>query len=191
MQGYVLTERGKLLVAMLIVLLLVLPSLIFVIWSVSKNNPDEEGNTPTGSYQNGSEAPGSDASASASKDSYGQDGDNPNSDIPQISSGSSINPVLFDLDEGKMSFLFNPDKHNNLDSDTTAAIGFLLTSPKNTEDTIFAVEIPQLTDEKTAIVTTAVLNAFELNNVSVNDVIFFVYQPEPDLEDCKINISLR
>ena len=45
MQRYVLTERGKLLIAMFIVFFIVLPSIVIVVWAVTRevipNDPDQ------------------------------------------------------------------------------------------------------------------------------------------------------
>ena len=169
---YVLTERGKLLVAMLIVLFLLLPSVILVIYTTMRDR------TPDDSYDNGG---------------IHQNGNNPASssggDEQNALDSSLAGPIAFDLEAGTMSFIFTPDLQVALDVFTIATIGDLLTSPQNTTGSKVAVEIPQMADEKTAILTNAVVHAFSIHDVPLTDVVFFVYQQETDTRTVKVNIS--
>jgi len=157
-RGYVLTERGKLLVAMLIVLFLILPSIIFVVYASTQNTQPEE--------------PPTDSSVAQP---------------PPINNDSAS----LDINAGKMTFLYAPDSQTTLDENTSSMIGQLLTSTKNTPDSKIAVEIPQLTDEETAVLTTVILNTFINHDVSLSDIVFYVYRPESDTEPFKINISFN
>ena len=172
MQRYVLTERGKLLVAMLIVLLLVLPAvIIFVRSSPETNAKDEPGPKTTPDLIQLLPAPADNDSAS---------GDT-----------SSNNPVNIDINAGNMFFMFSPESQTALDSNTTSAIGQLLTSPKNTEASKIAVEIPQLSDDETAVLTSAITNALNVHGVQLTDIIFFVYQPDQDIKTYKVNMFFQ
>jgi len=167
-QRYVLTERGKLLVAMLIVLLLVLPAIIiFVRSSPETNNWDEP--VPKSTPDLIQLLPAA----------------------PENSNSDSNNPVNIDLDAGNMFFMFSPETQTTLDSNTTSAIGQLLTSPKNTDTSKIAVEIPQLSDDEAAVLTTAITNALSTHGVPLTDVVFFVYQPDQDIKTYKINIAFQ
>jgi len=168
MQRYVLTERGKLLVATLIVLLLILPPVILVIRS-SQNDSSQDAEQPKTTPDLIQYLP------------------TPDSNEP-VSSDTSI---TMDVNEGIMTFLFSPELQTTLDENTASAIGQLLTSPKNTNGAKLAVEIPQLADDKTAVITTAILNTLNSHEVPLSDIIFFVYQPDTDIKEFKINISFQ
>lgn len=161
MRGYVLTERGKLLVAMLIVLLLIVPSVLIVVWLSSRDNTpnDDEANNPDSSQ---------DSSASDNR-----------------------NMVSFDLSAGLMTFLFSPGSQSSIDDYTAVRIGDLLKSPHNTDTSIIAVEMPLLSDDEAAILTNAIIDAFGKNNISMSDVVFYVYHPETSSSSYEVNISFR
>jgi len=175
-QRYSLTERGKLLVAMLVVLFIVLPSIIIIILITTRDTtrditpPISE---PPGDVQQSSvEAGGTD------------------SDLEDLDS-SLTGPVEYDIEAGTLTFLYTPDQQTSIDSETNSLIGQLLTSPKNTDESKIAVEIPQLPDEETSKLTTVILNAFITHNVSVNDIVFFVYPPQSGAKTYEINVSFN
>ena len=172
MQRYVLTERGKLLVAMIIVLFLILPPVILVIRS-SQNDASQDAEQPKPTPDLIQYLPTPDNSKPVSSDS------------------SYDSSIAMDLNEGIMTFLFSPEMQTSLDEDTTTAIGQLLTSPKNTGDAKLAVEIPQISDAETAVITSAILNVFSSHSIPLSDIIFFVYQPDEDIKTFKINISFQ
>ena len=190
MRGYVLTERGKLLIAMLVVIFLIVPSIIIVVYTSTRNTlPDESLNTSNGQHQG---VPGTDTTE---QNPEGTDETTPavsNDNTGTVSPGSSLTgSATLDIDDGKMTFLFAPSLQTTLEDNTSSTIGQLLLSPKNTEDAKIAVEIPQLPDEDTAVLTTVILNAFITHDVSLSDIVFFVYQPESDEEPFEINISFK
>ncbi|MCL2628360.1 MAG: hypothetical protein FWD44_06675 [Oscillospiraceae bacterium] len=103
----------------------------------------------------------------------------------------SSNLVDFNLNAGVMTFLFSPGQQSALDENIISLIAELLNSPQNTAEAKIAVEIPQLGDENTAVITNAVIAALEALEVSINDITFFVYMIETKTEDYEINISFR
>jgi len=180
-RGYVLTERGKLLVAMLIVLLIVLPTIIITVWAVSREMPPSEPTT-------GSDETVQNDSSLASPEPVGD----PTSDAPSTSQEAPDNDtVAFDYSAGTMTFQFAPDSQTELNDSTVAKINELLTSPKNTNDAQIAVEIPQLPDEETAALTNAIITAFADLEVSLSKVVFFVYTPDSGISTFDVNISFR
>jgi len=169
---YILTERGKLFIAVLVIFFLIQPSLILFIWAL---NRDAQPNEPPP-----------------------QSSPNPIQVSPDSGSGGSesVDPALsglraFDFDNGEMTFLFTPDIQAALDDNITLMLGELLTSPVNTGDKKIAVDIPQLPDDDTAILTAAILVAFSTYEVPLHDIVFFVYRPESDAKTFEINISFR
>jgi len=190
-QRYVLTKRGKILVVALAMILIILPSLMLLsrvlIW-----------NTPSNGSIDGSNAvlqSGADSSAPglASEAAHGSQQDilNDNNTGPASINPSLAGPIAFDIDAGTMTFLYTPSLQSALDDETASLIGQLLTSPQNSNDSNIAVEIPQLPEDDTAVLTTVILNAFINYNVPLSDITFFVYQPEPDAETYEINISIK
>ena len=192
MQRYVLTERGKFLVAILvIVFFLLLPATIIAIWALTRETETTDLPPDTnGIYQN--------STGSFSPEPPPEDTPDPLLNLPDDDNNESTHPdtslndlVAFDLEAGTMTFLFTPNQQDTLDSNIDTKLGELLTSPKNTNDAKIAVEIPQLSDNDTAILTTAILNAFNNHNVPLNDIVFFVYRPEPDISAFEVNISFQ
>ena len=190
MQRYILTERGKFLVAIfVIVFFLLLPTLIFAVWVLTRGAASTDLPPETsGVHQNGissfSPEPSPENTPDSSLTLPNDDNTGPSSIAPSLDG-----QIVFDLNAGVMTFLFTPDLQDTLDSDTDTKLGELLTSPKNTTDAKIAVEIPQLPDTETAILTTAILNAFNKHEVPLSDIIFFVYQTVPDAQTFEIKIS--
>ena len=183
MQNYILTERGKLLVAAIITFFLILPSLILVIWvlpRVSSSNESKHGSNE--GHHNGS-------SLSDPDSPQGSPGNNANgSDTPDP---SLTGMRSFDFDEGIMTFLYTPELQNALDDNITFMIGELITSPKKTDETKFSVEIPQLPDGETATLTTAIINAFNSHGIKIGDIVFYVYPLIPGEQTFEIKMSIQ
>jgi len=172
-QRYVLTERGKLLVATLIVLFLILPPVIILSIRTTSGDGVSDGAAPKATPDLVQHIP-------------------PIEDDKPTTNNPSLNgTVTVDLDSGNMVFMFTPQTQTALDSDTTSLIGQLLTSPKNTAGSKIAVEIPQLPDDEAVILTTAIINALSTHGVLLSDIIFFIYQPDAGIKTFKVNISFQ
>ena len=165
MQRYVLTERGKLLVAMFIVLLLILPSVIIVILMSNKDSA-------SGGSKNNS-----------INDSVPLNTPDLTQFLPYLTG-----PIALDVDEGIMTFLFTPNSQTELDDESFSMLGELLKSPQNTNSSTLAVEIPLLSDEETAVVTAAVIDAFNKYSVPLSKIIFYVYHPESNIQTYEITM---
>ena len=173
MQRYVLTERGKLLVATLIVLVLILPPVIILGIRTSSGDDASDGAAPKTTPDLIQHIP--------------PIGDNePTTGDPSLNGTATI-----DLDSGNMTFMFTPETQTFLDGDSISMIGQLLTSPKNTAGSKMAVEIPQLPDDEAVILTTAIINALSTHGVLLSDIIFLIYQPDAGIKTFKINISFQ
>jgi hypothetical protein len=192
MQRYILTERGKFLVAILvIVIFLLLPAMIIAIWALTREAETTHLPPDTnGIYQNGT--------GSFSPEPPPIDTPDPSLNLPNDDNNESTHPdtslddlVAFDLEAGTMTFLFTPNQQDALDSNVDTKLGELLTSLKNTNNAKIAVDIPQLPDTDTAILTTAILDAFTKHEVPLGDIVFFVYQPDPDVQTFEIHISFQ
>jgi len=181
MEHYALTGRGKFIVITVIVTtFFILPAIIIAIWALGRDTGQEIDNGLSGVLQNGDSTVVSDPAPESTPDL---------SEIPQIEDNDNDEPmpaaqlpftplVSFDLNAGEMVFLFAPGMQTLLDDNTAYMIGTLLASPKNTDDAIISVEIPQLPDDETITLTTAITNTFTELEIPLSDIVFFVYHPE-------------
>ena len=193
MRNYALTERGKMLVAVLFMFILIMPSLILVIWLFSRDTTSNESpHGSTGIHQNENGLTASEPTPEVIPDpdpaqvSSTEDNSEPVSLDPSLAG-----PEVFDFSAGFLTFLFTPDIQTTLDDNTISILGALLASAQNTDDSMIAVEIPQLPDDNTAIITNAIISAFNAYEVPLSDIVFFVYQPEPDVQTYLITISFE
>ena len=171
MQRYVLTDRGKLLIAMLIILFIILMSVIIIGQSLMRFKSSNE-------------------SIDGSNDIH-QNKTDPVSPEPDLENATDEEqaPQNNGIDIETMSFRFSPGLQTDLDDETVTKLGQFLMSSKNTKDSKISVEIPLLADDDTAVITTAIINAFNIYEVPLSDIVFFVYQPEPATETFEINMS--
>jgi len=118
-------------------------------------------------------------------------------DTPQSADGEMSgdqlqeNPEDFDFSDGVMKFMFTPSTQTSLDENTIAMLGAFLTSPQNTENAKIAVEIPQLPDAESNIITTAVINALTNFEVPLSKIIFYVYQAPSGMESYELKIMTQ
>jgi len=190
-QRYVLTERGKFLVAILVIVIFVIPGAILATWALTQEKKSNEAPPDlNGIHQNGT---GSVSPAPSPENTPDPISDLQNDDnLGQTSLDPSITgPTTFDLDSGTMTFLFTPEQQDTLDDNTVSKIGELLASPKNTNDAKIVVEVPHLPYNETLIMTDAIINAFAANAVSQSNIGFTVYLPEVDTSTFEINISFK
>jgi len=174
-QRYILTERGKWIIAMFVVVLIVLPVIIVIISMVTRNsiqNDQYHGINGLSQTENGSVSTGQPSEA------------------PANSSQTVPNDGL-DIQAGVLTFMFTPSVQTSFDENTISLIGELLTSPKNTDDAQIAVVIPQLTDADAMTLTTAVSDAFTAYNVPLSRIVFYVNTPEPNTESHELTIRLQ
>ena len=188
MQGYELTGRGKVLIAVILVILVA----ALIIWGSSLiTTPDEPPHDTDAIHQNdtGTAQPESEPepeTVTGGAPSL-QNGDNEEPDEPSLS-----DVTVFDIETGILTFQFAPDTQTTLDEGTVLLIGELLTSPQYTAASVFAVEIPHLSDEDdTARLTTAILEAFKTLDIPLGKIVFFVYQPQSDTGTFEIRILLK
>jgi len=167
---YVLTERGKFVVAMLVAFSLILLSLVLALVAIARNNSDKQ---PDGNA--------SGEHGNINGDYNGEDSSNP----------SVTRLIDFNIDSGVMSIQLPVDLPEALEDNIILLIADLLESPRNTENTTIGVELPQLSDEDMAKLTDTIINAFALLEVETKDITFFIYQIAPDSRDYIVNISFR
>jgi len=192
-QRYVLTERGKLLIAMLVVLFIILPTILVIVWVVTHREPHDEYHEGSNNIQqDGSLIPSEQSNGHVNPDYSGQDARNNSSAADALQDDAANEVIAFDLSAGTMTFRVTAGMQVSLDASTVSKIGELLTSSQNTTNSKIVVEIPQLSENESRAVTTAITDAFETHEVPLSDIVFFVYSP-PDSHSqiFDINISFR
>jgi len=159
LEGYELTDRGKIVLTLLLVLLLlILPSIVFTYCALTNQQdkpPDDQDAQISDILPSATpppviaESPPPNGGGFSPPETSRPDGDSgpgetgpPDGQGPARPTGSgqgSVNPI-----EGTLSFLFSPDTQDSLDAGTSSMLDEFLGSPKNTPDSAIAVETPRL-----------------------------------------------
>jgi len=198
MYSYELTERGKIIIAIIIVVLVfVLPSVILAInaWSNAappiEDPPRSEAPGPddTPAISNGPLPDGSgfDPAPPPENNDDEQDPYDPPEDPVDPSSEEPVEPIepeeqpeevpeigFVDLDRarGTMKFTFSPDHQIALDEDTISALAEFVTSPRNTARAHISIETPSLSNDDSAIFRAAIADAFSEHGVRSDKLVF-------------------
>ena len=189
MDGFELTERGKIVIAVLLaVLLLLLPSAFLVYKTIAAHqsqpsdtqNPETSGALPPILFEptppvikdsppptGGGFNPPDDPAPSVGSDVTGQD-----PAIPQESAHNSVDPS-----EGTLSIFFSPDHLYEPDAEIKSMIDSFLGSPKNTPNSSIVVEIPQLSDEGTDTLMAAIVSILTGQDVPEQRLSFIMRSP--------------
>jgi len=188
LRRYDLTDRGKIIIAVILVtLIFVIPAIILAAkaWNSSPppddppqtevpgDPPPDISNTPL--PDNGSGVDPNDPP----KTGNGEQGsfDPP---VEQPDDNQEFGPVDIDTSAGTMSFLYAPDLQSTLDTETISMMGDFITSPKNTADSQITVEMPQLSEEETSVLMEAISGAFAEHDVSQNDIKYVISASDPE-----------
>ena len=184
MHEYELTERGKIVIAALIVLLLFVLSgiLMYKAWANQSSAPPADPN----SESHGALSPSPYETPPVISDSppptggvftppvistpsepSGNDvqGSEETPDTPELTKPPDSGLIDCDPSEGTLSFLFSPDRQSELDNEIISAFGDLLSSLNNTRDSMIAVETPPLSDSDTEKLMDAVADAFVAHGI--------------------------
>jgi len=162
---YELTGRGKLVIAMLIVFLIILPLVLIIIWAVTPHEADFD--EPIYNINQNENGPASDDSLPEADLDF-DDNDN----------GFSDDHSIADFDTVTVSF--SPGSQTDFDEDAVLLIGEFLLSELNAGDNGIIVEIPQLSDGEALVLTTALIDVFDGFDVALSRVVFFLYNAEHD-----------
>ena len=208
MNNYELTDRGKIIIAVvLIAILLVLSSVVLSLGYCSgtspPDNPPQTSATPTPGEDDPTisntplPTPGSGVDPSAPTptptptpddpsqggDGNGGNGDGYGDDYPEFG------PVGLNLAEGTMQFIFAPAIQEALDEETTTMLGEFLASPKNTPDAKVQVEMPNLSEDDTEHLLLAVTSAFSNYDINVNEIVYVKNPVEADGSSFEVKLS--
>jgi len=198
MQKYELTERGKIAIAVVLVILLLSLAVVLAIRAWNGSSPFENNGfytvDPDPDDQSISDGPGQngDGDSSGTDDPSGDGNtgekapdDDPGDDPDGTSDGSSGNisgnpsetePVSFNQTAGTLSFSFSPGTQDSLDENVIAKIGDFIASPKNTSGAKIQIEIPQLSSAETTVIKNAVAEAFSGQGVALDNLAWITYR---------------
>jgi len=202
--SYELTERGKIVIAIILVLIfLVLPSTILAVraWSGPPPPPDDSPGTaeplpdppddespdiseplPNGSGFNPHDPPDEESHEEGNGNGASDDYDPP-CELPEFG------PVSLNITEGTMIFAFSPDLQDSLDDDTFLMLEKFLKSPRNLPDAQILVEMPSLSNDDTTILISAINDAFLDHGISLQDLVYLKTQEEPDERFFEVKLS--
>jgi len=198
MYSYELTERGKIIIAIIVVVLLfLLPSVIFAVKALNSAPPPideppqsaapDPGESPAISDGPLPDGSGFDPTPPPDEKDDGQDPYDPTEESVDTPSEEPVEPVepeeqqeevpefgFVDLDvaRGTMKFTFSPDHQIALDEDTISAIADFVTSPRNTARAHISIETPSLLNEDSAIFQTALTDALTQHGVRRDKLVF-------------------
>ena len=201
MYGYELTERGKIMVAIILVLLLLLiPSAILLYTAMSNETspPPDQGSQTSGvpppsifetPPNNGSESsPPPNGGGFNQPDALPSD-DNVNPGGQYPTSPPGLGQPYVDPSEGTLSFFFSPGLQNTIDVETSSMLGIFLSSSKNVPGSLIAVEIPSLSDEHTEKTKSAIVSAFAALGIREQRLSFRTDQDGEATDPFRVNLS--
>ena len=203
MRGYEFTERGKIVIAVVIAipLFIIAITLAVIAWNNSQPPPDDppSHSVPYSPEEDPeiSDKPLPDGSGftphEPSEPDGGEQGEfdpdpDPDSDDSQACVNPEFGPVRVNSSEGTMHFWFSPDRGESLDETTVSMISEFLASPKNTDDAQIVVEMPQLPEEKLSVLINAVIKAFAEHNIPQEALAYSIYQADLDEDAFEVKL---
>jgi len=203
MEGYELTDRGKIvLAAILVVLFLFLPAALMTYCAMtsqaSGDQDDQQPQTssapPTQPHESAppviSQSPPPSGGGfnppdtSSPPDNIETDPPNGQGHSPPPGPGqSSVNPT-----EGTLSFLFSQNSLNKLDDETESMLDVFLSSPKNTENSIIAVETPILPLDITEVFVPVIVDALTSRGIEESRIAHITDPTIPLADAFEVNL---
>ena len=201
MEGYELTKRGKIYVAVVLVLLvLVLPAAIFLFNAVAAQSYE-------GQVLQVLETPHSYTPPPVISESPPPDGGGFNPSVvspPEEDSefGVFVSPTEQDTSslpvfgpaggnpsEGSLSFSFSPNLQSELDAQTMLMLYGFLRSPKNTQGSLISIETPYLDTEDSEKLMSAIVNAFAAHEIPEQRIVYVANPAVSSAETFEVNLS--
>ena len=213
MRGYEITDRGKIIVAVVLVIVILTTAVLLAVrtWNGSNGtpvsppiaadpDPDDDninnGPLPNGSGSNPPDDTGNEGGEQgASNPPDGTDDDPPDDTIDDpvddpVELPPEVGPVSINRAEGTMSFMFAPSAQSALDSNSKTMLSEFMLSPKNTSSSQIVVEMPHLSESEVTTLIRAITGAFSEHGVAQRDITFLVYQPTSDTDSGAFEIRL-
>ena len=204
MEGYELTDRGKIvLTVILVVLLFFLPAAIFIFSAMGEapdKPPDELGAQTSGTMPTATPPPAISESPPPNGGGFGQPEKSPQNGngnpeghgsteahgpvMPQESAQGRVNKAA-----GTLSFLFFPEGQGSLGDGASSMLDEFLGSPKNTPNSIVGVETPRLPFEVSREFTAIMVEALNLRGVE-EQRIAYITTPDVPLEDGSFEVNM-
>ncbi|MCL2152633.1 MAG: hypothetical protein FWH57_06710 [Oscillospiraceae bacterium] len=214
MSNYELTERGKIFVAVVLVLLLLLvPSAILLCTAVARQperQSDPQGAipsvspppslviTPTPEIPESPQPSGGGLGPSdVPINDDGIDGNDDTSDDENVGAAEAPDPIITripDQDglipvESVLSFIFSPARQDSLDDKTLSNLRGFVNSPENTDDSSIAIEIPKLSEADTQKLLKVLDNAFTDLGISEQRLVYISDQDATAQDAFEVTLS--
>jgi len=199
MHGYKLTDRGRILVTLVfVVLFLLIPSAILLYTAMAgqadlppaDDIPSTSGTSPPPIIETVppeiSNSPPPNGGGFNPPDVTPTNGDGTVQETPRPPGPGqpSVDPS-----EGTLSFFFSPNLQNTLDVETSTMLSTFLSSDKNTQDSLIAVEFPQLSGKDAEKVISAVISAFAAHGVREQRLAFITDSKWTEEEPFEVRLS--
>jgi len=199
MHGYKLTDRGRILVTLVfVVLFLLIPSAILLYTAMTGqsdqppagDSPSTSGTSPPAIVETVppeiSESPPPNGGGFNPPDVTPTNGNGAGQETspPPGPGQPSVDPS-----EGTLSFFFSPNLQNTLDVETSTMLSTFLSSDKNTQDSLIAVEFPQLPGKDADKVISAVISAFAAYGVREQRLAFITDSKGAEEEPFEVRLS--
>ena len=97
---------------------------------------------------------------------------------------SALNPI-----EGTLSFLFSPNLHSAMSANVSLLLDEFLTSPKNKPGSIIAVETPQLSLETSEKLISIIGSALSIRGIPQNRIEYIENQTVPEGSFFEVSMS--
>jgi len=197
MKKYELTERGKIIICVILVLLIfILPATIFAVKAWSNAPPPEDpprSSAPEPEDTVVSDRPLPDGSGFNPLDPAENENGEQGSFDPPVNDAigePEFGPLNLDLAGGTMQFRFSPELQDSLDDDTISMLGEFIKSPMNTDRTQIVVEMPQLSEDNTSLLITAITEAFAMHGVRQEALAYVALQTNPDEDERSFEVKV-
>ena len=203
MEDYELTDRGKIVITIvLVVLLLFLPAAI-LLYTAMAGQPSQTPENPGSQALVTTENPDPSITESPPPNGGGfNPGDASPQDVGEVETQKP--PPLFlqtppkptgsgqgivNAIEGTLSFNFSPDVHSALSTETSLLLDAFLISPKNKPDSIVAVESPQLELKDSEKLVSVVNSALSTRGVPLNRIEYIMNETVPEADFFEVSMS--
>ena len=189
MRGYEFTERGKIVIAVIIAipLFIIAITLAVIAWNNSQPPPDDP---PSHSEPF---SPDDDPEISDKPLPDGSGFTPPDPDDPSSTEQGEFDPdpdrdgEILDLGniyinsiDGIMKFVYYPSSGDTFNETVVSLIGDFLASPQNTADAQIVAEMPQLPEEELSSLINAIIDAFARHDIPKETLAYSLYQADPD-----------
>ena len=202
MNNYELTERGKIVIAVVVAILLFVITAA-ILWFLAWNSSAQTPNDPPQSQAPVQDDPPPVISETPLPEGSGFDPapeDPPNQEPPQSDDGEQgsfdppdaqpeIGPISLNLYDGTMLFRFSPDSQDALDAGTASMLEDFMGSPRNTAQSQIVVEIPDLSEEDTSILKSAIADAFSAHGIAQRSLSYVTRESDTDERVFEVKLS--